>query len=170
MSGTIPDMEKERIQSFEQMKVWQEAHRLVLRVFEVTPRIGSDHQEAVAVAMEKVAIEVPRNIAEGFKRRGPRNKAHYYNVAQAALEALRYYCILARDLKHEIDYDELAGRCDQVGRMLDGLVRSMTRGRPYHGGHGRGRRRHERVEEDAGDEMVAEGGDYDPRLPPQDGQ
>jgi|GEM_PF-965262 len=162
-------MEKQRIQSFEQMKVWQEAHGLVLKVFESTPRIPSDHQDAVAVQMEKVAIEVPRNIAEGFKRRGPRNKAHYYNVAQAALEALRYYCILARDLKHEIDYDDLAGRCEQVGRMLEGLVRSMARG-PQQGGRTRGSRTTARREEQAGQEMSAEGGDYDPRLPPPEGQ
>ena len=129
--------DRERIGSFEQMKVWQEAHALVLRIFEVTPRIPPEQQEGLAAMMERAAIDVPKSIAEGFKRRGSRNKAHYYNLSQASLESLRYMLILCRDLKYEIDYDDLAYRGDQVSRMLDGLVRSMTRS----GGGGRGGRR-----------------------------
>ena len=134
--------DRERIASFEQMKVWQEAHALVLRIFEVTPRIPPEQQEGLAAMMERASIDVPKSIAEGFKRRGSRNKAHYYNLAQASLESLRYMLILCRDLKYEIDYDDLAYRGDQVSRMLDGLVRSMTRsGGTGNGGGGRGGRR-----------------------------
>lgn len=133
--------DRERIGSFEQMKVWQEAHALVLRIFEVTPRIPPEQQEGLAAMMERAAIDVPKSIAEGFKRRGSRNKAHYYNLSQASLESLRYMLILCRDLKYEIDYDDLAYRGDQVSRMLDGLVRSMTRTGGSGGGSGRGGRR-----------------------------
>ncbi|SRR5712691_11371233 len=132
--------DRERISSFEQMKVWQEAHALVLRIFELTPAIPAEQQEGLAALMEKAAIEVPKSIAEGFKRRGSRNKAHYYNLAQSALESLRYLLILCRDLKYNIDYEDLAYRGDQVSRMLDGLVRSMTRGGRGGGGGGGGRR------------------------------
>jgi four helix bundle protein len=139
---------RDRVTNFEDMKVWQEAHQLVLKVFEITPKIPSDLQESVGIMMEKAAIEVPRNIAEGFRRRGSRNKAHYYNMAQSSLEGLRYFFILARDLKVDIGYDDLAYRGDQVARMLDGLVRSMTRGtgnfRGGRGGRGGRDRGHQR--------------------------
>lgn len=127
---------RERIQNFEQMKVWQESHALALRVFEVAGRIPAEHREGLAVLMQQAAIEIPKSIAEGFKRRGSRNKAHYYNVAQSALEALRYFLIFARDLKHPVDFDDLWNRTEQISRMLDGLVRSVTR--PPHGGGGGG--------------------------------
>jgi four helix bundle protein len=134
--------QRERIDSFEKMKVWQEAHGLVLRIFELTPRIPEEQQEGLAMLMEKIAIDVPKSIAEGFKRRGSRNKAHYYNLAQSALEGLRYMLILGRDLKFDVDFDETNLRCEQVGRMLDGLIRSMTRGDGRGGGGGgEGRRR-----------------------------
>jgi four helix bundle protein len=145
----------DRISSFEQMKVWQEAHALVLRIFEVTPRIPPEQQEGLAALMEKTAIDVPKSIAEGFKRRGSRNKAHYYNLSQSALESLRYLLILCRDLKHDIDYEDLAYRGDQVSRMLDGLIRSMTRPAGGRGGgarRGRGRNdsRHQTDQHDDG--------------------
>jgi four helix bundle protein len=149
--------DRERISSFEQMKVWQEAHALVLRIFELTPRIPQEQQEGLAALLEKAAVEVPKFIAEGFKRRGSRNKAHYYNMAQSGLEGLRYLLILGRDLKFDIEYDDLAYRGDQISRMLDGLVRSMTRserggrgGGRRGGGGGGGRGRHR--DDDIGDE------------------
>lgn len=140
-------MDKERVGSFEQLKVWQEAHALVMQVFQTTPKLPPEQQEGLALAMERTAVEVPRGIAEGFKRRGSRNKAHYYNLAQTSLEALRYYFILCRDLKYEIGYEELTRAADQTGRMLEGLVRSMTRG-----GRGHGRERHEERSDDLPEE------------------
>lgn len=118
---------RERLDSFEKMKVWQEAHQLTLRVFANTPNLPAEQQAGLALQMEQAAINVPKSIAEGFKRRGPRNKAHFYNVAQTSAESLRYYFILCRDLGYTLEYDDLAGRADQVSRMLDGLVRSMLR-------------------------------------------
>ena len=109
-----------------------------LRIHPAHPRRAAGRSRRL---MEKAAIEVPKSIAEGFKRRGSRNKAHYYNLSQSALESLRYLLILCRDLKYDIDYDDLAYRGDQVSRMLDGLIRSMTRGGTSGGGGGgRGRR------------------------------
>src|SRR5687767_3990169 len=117
-----------RIDSFEKMKVWQEAHALTMKVFAATPNLPAEQQAGLALQMEQAAVAVPKSIAEGFKRRGPRNKAHFYNVAQTSLEALRYYFILCRDLGYDVSYDDLSYRGDQIARMLDGLIRSMMRG------------------------------------------
>lgn len=116
-----------RLDTFEKMKVWQEAHQLTLKVFAATPRLPESQQAGLAMQMEAAAVNVPKSIAEGFKRRGPRNKAHFYNIAQSSLESLRYYFILCRDLGYDIGYDDLSYRGDQIARMLDGLIRSMLR-------------------------------------------
>ncbi|HEY1683238.1 MAG TPA: four helix bundle protein [Tepidisphaeraceae bacterium] len=131
-----------RVKSFEDMKVWQEAHQLAIKVMEQTPRLPAEQQDGLALRIEAAAIDVPRYIAEGFKRRGSRNKSHFYDVARSTLEGLRYYFILCRDLKFDINFDDLSYRGDQVSRMLDGLVRSMSRNDRGRGGRrgGGGRR------------------------------
>jgi four helix bundle protein len=118
---------RQKLDTFEKMKVWQEAHQLTLKVFAATPRLPESQQAGLAMQMEAAAVGVPKSIAEGFKRRGPRNKAHFYNIAQSSLESLRYYFILCRDLGYDIGYEDLAYRGDQIARMLDGLIRSMLR-------------------------------------------
>lgn len=134
-------MEKERVESFEQLKVWQQAHALVMQIFKLTPTLPSEYQESIAAAMERTAVDVPRGIAEGFKRRGSNNKAHHYNLSQSALESLRYYLILCRDLNVKLDFENLSRDVDEIARMLDGLVRSVMRSR-HEGSNMRGRGRY----------------------------
>lgn len=131
---------RDQVRSFEDMKVWQEAHQLVQKVLSETPKLPAEQQEGIALMMERSAIEVPRYVAEGFKRRGSRNKAHYYDMARSSLEGLRYLFILCRDMKYGINFEDLSYRGDQVSRMLDGLVRSMVRTSRGPMGRGRGRR------------------------------
>ena len=107
------------------MEVWQIAHQLVLKVYAVTASLPSEERWGLTSQMPRAAISVPANIAEGFKRRGLKDKSHFYNIAQGSLEELRYFFILCRDLGHRIDYEDLASRASQIARMLAGLIRSL---------------------------------------------
>ena len=92
------------IERFEQLEVWQWAHRLVLNVYTTTRGLPTDQRFGLTNQMQRAAVSVPANIAEGFKRRGRGDKAHFYNIAQSSLEELRYYFILCRDLGYKVEY------------------------------------------------------------------
>ncbi|MEM9979908.1 MAG: four helix bundle protein [Cyanobacteria bacterium P01_D01_bin.2] len=113
------------IERFEQLEVWQEAHKLVLAVYRNTKELPSDERFGLISQMRRASISVPANIAEGFKRRGKGEKVRFYNIAQASLEELRYYFILCRDLEYPIEFDSLASSAERVGKMLNGLVRAV---------------------------------------------
>ncbi len=113
------------INSFEQLDVWQEAHRLVLGVYRLTEQLPSHERYGLISQMRRAAVSVPANIVEGFKRRGLRDKAHFYNIAQASLEELRYFFILCRDLGFLEIADSYFEACNRVGRMLHGLASSV---------------------------------------------
>jgi len=114
------------IENFQQLEVWQVAHSLVLRVYKNTKAMPDEEKFGLVSQMRRAAVSVPANIAEGFKRRGRADKAHFYNMGQSSLEELRYYCILCRDLGYKIDYQSLSGQAEQVARMLHGLVKAVT--------------------------------------------
>ena len=114
------------IQSFEQLEVWQWAHKLVLAVYRTTSGLPSDEKFGLISQMRRAAVSVPANIAEGFKRRGRADKKHFYNIGQSSLEELRYYFILCRDLGYKLDSPALADQADHIGRMLTGLIKSVT--------------------------------------------
>ena len=62
------------IQRFEQLEVWQGAHQLVLHIYKATQSVPSDQRFGLVTQMQRAAVSVPANIAEGFKRRGRQDK------------------------------------------------------------------------------------------------
>jgi len=118
------------IESFEQLEVWKEAHELVLHVYKNAQKLPADEKFGLISQMRRASVSVPANIAEGFKRRSRADKIHFYNIAQASLEGLRYYFILCRDLGFRLESDTLAEQAKQVARMLQGLISSIEKRTP----------------------------------------
>ena len=109
---------------FEELSVWQKSHQLVLRVYKMTAGFPKSETFGLAAQMRRAAVSVPANIAEGFKRRGRPDKARILNIAQASLEELRYYLILAKDLGYAATGDENAAT-DEVARMLGAYTATL---------------------------------------------
>jgi four helix bundle protein len=68
--------------------------------------------------MQRASVSVAANIAEGFKRRGPADKARMLNIAQGSLEECRYYLILSQDLGYA-DTEQQMIVLEEVSRFLE---------------------------------------------------
>ena len=74
-----------RIERFQQLKVWQEAHQLVLATYQLTKGFPSEERFGLISQMRRAAVSVPANIAEGFKRRGIQDKLRFYRATLARI-------------------------------------------------------------------------------------
>jgi four helix bundle protein len=110
---------------FEQLEVWQRAHQLVLAIYRITAAFPPEERFGLTSQMRRAAVSIPANIAEGFKRRGQRDKVHFYNISQGSLEEVCYYLLLATDLSYSIHADEHTGLVEETARMLQGLINSI---------------------------------------------
>lgn len=117
---------RKRAERFEDLEVWQCAHKLVLEIYKITSVFPAEEKFGLISQMRRAGVSIAANIAEGFKKRGTKDKTNFYNIAQGSLEELRYYLILSRDLGY---LNVIAGTMDDldaVGRMLYGLINSIT--------------------------------------------
>ena len=71
-----------------------------------------------------MAVSIPANIAEGFRRRGKPDKARYMNIAEGSLEECRYYLILAKDLGNG-DATNLANKVEEISRLLNAYTAAI---------------------------------------------
>ncbi len=111
-----------KINSFEQLDVWREAHSLVLEIYQITGHFPAEERFGLISQMRRAAVSVPANIAEGFKRRGSNDKVRFYNIAQSSLEELRYYIILCQDLRYLGSYRDFKGKFDVIAKRLNRLI------------------------------------------------
>ena len=110
---------------FQDLEVWQKAHELVLDVYRMTKGFPSDERYGLISQMRRAAVSVPANIAEGFKRRGQREKIRFYNIGESSLEEVKYYFILSRDLGYAPDIQQRMAKAESVSRMLYRLIESV---------------------------------------------
>ena len=73
------------------------------------------------------AASIPANIAEGNGRENTRVYVQFLRVAQGSLKELETHVLLAHtvELMDRPDKDFLIDRCDEIGRLLRALIRSL---------------------------------------------
>lgn len=114
-----------KIQSFEDLSVWKKGHELVLDIYRLTGELPADEKFGLVSQMRRAAVSAAANIAEGFRRRGFRDKLNFYNISQSSLSELRYYLILVKDLEYVSIPDRVNLLIEEIGKMLHGLMSSV---------------------------------------------
>lgn len=109
---------------FQDLLVWQKAHRLVLRIYETTATFPRSEIFGLVSQMRRSAASVPSNIAEAFGRRTAADKARVLNIAASSLRELQYQLILATDLRYTQDIT-MSQAAEEVSMMLSAYERTI---------------------------------------------
>src|SRR5947199_483239 len=110
--------------TFQDLLVWQKAHRFVLEVYALTAAFPKQETYGLCLQMRRAAVSIPANIAEGFRRRGKADKARFMNMAEGSVEECRYYSILAKDLGYG-NTETLAASLQEVSRLLSAYAAAI---------------------------------------------
>jgi four helix bundle protein len=109
--------------TFEDVQLWQKAHKWVLGVYRVTETFPKHELFGLTSQLRRAALSVPANFAEGFKKTSRADKLRFYNIAQGSLSECRYYLILSRDLGYA-QTSRLMAELQEVSRMLEAYCRA----------------------------------------------
>lgn len=120
-------MQKEKIQTFTQLNAWMTSHKLVLKVFkefEKTSKVNSLRSQ-----IERSAVSITSNIAEGFGRQSQLDKKHFYIMARGSAYELQNQLLIARDINliSTDTFKEIAKLSVDSTKLLHGLIRSLDR-------------------------------------------
>ena len=120
------------IKGFEDLKVWQKSHELVLEVYKVTQEFPNQEKFGLTSQIRRSAVSVAANIAEGSMRQHLNEYIQMLYIAQGSLSETKYYLMLARDLKYlsNVKSQELFDRSEEIGKMLSGLINSLKNLKP----------------------------------------
>ena len=114
------------IRIFQDLKVWQKGHCLVLEIYRNTQNFPRREEFGLVSQIMRSAVSICANIAEGGKK-STRDFARFLEIADGSLEETKYHLILSRDLKYIApgDYEHLMELCNEIGRMLYALRKSL---------------------------------------------
>ena len=118
-----------KVECFKQLEVWRKARCIRKQIYQITKTFPEFEQYALSVQMNRTAVSITANIAEGLGRQSWAENMRFCRISRGSAFELRDYLTTAYDEKYisGTACDELDKDIIGVVQMLNGYIRSMTR-------------------------------------------
>lgn len=116
-----------KIESFEQLVVWQKSQDLAVSVYLLTKDFPKDELFAMTSQLRRAASSISANIAEGFGRSSPNDKLHFYTMAYGSLLEVKSFLYLANKLAYISNEDlmNLLEHCTRCQKLINASKKSL---------------------------------------------
>ena len=116
------------IRSYKDLKVWQSGVDLVEAVYRISSGFPNHERYGLASQIQRAAVSVPSNIAEGHERHHLNEYLQHLSIALASLAEAETQLEIARRLNYISDdsAQEIATGMDSLGKQIRSLRSSLS--------------------------------------------
>jgi len=113
-----------KFQRFEDIIAWQESKELVFLIYKV---FRDNRDFSFKDQIQRAAISVMNNIAEGFERSGDKEFRKFLYIAKGSCGEVRSMLYLAINFKYisDTDFELIYEKSTQVSKIVSGLIKKM---------------------------------------------
>lgn len=117
---------------YKNLKVWQNAISLTMRIYDVADKFPNYERYGLANQMERAAVSIPSNIAEGCGRQSDKEFYYFLHIAKGSIYELQtqLYIASGRGYMSDEDMEEINHMIDDLGKMISGLLRRVEERNP----------------------------------------
>lgn len=128
----------DKIRDYRDLRVWERAMQLVVSCYKATRRFPKSELYALSSQVQRAAVSVPSNIAEGNGRAYLGDYIRHLSIANGSLMELETHIRVARRLSYlsEVEESEILGVSGEVGRMLATLTGRLRKRKLANGATG----------------------------------
>lgn len=117
------------IESFKDLEIWRKGIALAKEIYLLTRDFPKEEIYGLTNQMQRAAISIPSNIAEGFLRQYLKERIQFLFVALSSCGELDTQFFLAKELGYlrEDGFVALSERINHLARMIRALINSLSR-------------------------------------------
>jgi four helix bundle protein len=108
------------ISSYRELKVWQKSFTLAEQVYKITQSLPKSEQFGLVSQIQRCAVSIPSNIAEGQQRKSNKEFSHFIGIARGSAAELSTQLLLAKSI-YKLDIDILIFEIEEIQKMLYSL-------------------------------------------------
>ena len=118
-----------KINRFEDLDCWKEAHNIVNRVYGVCSANEFKREYSLVDQIKRAATSIMANIAEGFSRKGNKEFIQFLFISKSSAAELQSHLYIALDQGYinRSQFDELYEQIDKVQRQLSNFIKLNTK-------------------------------------------
>lgn len=113
--------------NYRELVVWQKAMAVVTQVYRVSSKWPAQERFGLIPQARRCAVSVASNIAEGEGRGSDQDFVRFLWIAHGSLRELETPLLIAEELEFSarVQIRSLLSACEEVGRMIQGLIRRL---------------------------------------------
>jgi four helix bundle protein len=116
------------ITRFEDIVAWQKARQLTALVYALTRQPAFSRDSALSSQIQRAAVSIMSNIAEGFERARPNEFRQFLSIAKSSCAEVRSLLYVAHEVGHLDDqqFSQAMRLAEEVARITGALRASIA--------------------------------------------
>lgn len=118
--------------SFRDMPVWQNAHKLATEVYTLTINLPKSEDYSLTSQIRRSSNSIPANIAEGFGRKTIKDKVNFYVISRGSAFETQNHLIYGNAVGYfaSANTDQLLGQYDNLIFEINKIISSLSQPKP----------------------------------------
>ena len=112
------------VQSFRELIVWQKSIELVDEIYELVANLPQNENYGLKSQMQRAAVSIPSNIAEGKKRGTKKDFIQFLRIADGSAAELETQLIITKR-RYKVESKKAESLLNEVEKMLNAMIRSL---------------------------------------------
>ena len=115
--------------NFREYKVWQDAVEYASLVYNVTEKMPWFEKKGLCDQLQRAAVLISSNIAEGAARSSSTEFIHFLNYALGSAFEVETQLLVSKNIGYLTDdiYSQLSNKISSIERQLNGLISSLRK-------------------------------------------
>ena len=114
------------IKRYSDLVVWQKAMDLTVDIYKITKTFPTEEKYGLVSQMQRSAVSIPSNIAEGFERVGTKSYIQFLSIANGSRAELLTQLEICERLGYINDISKFRESLEEIGKMLVIMIRNLT--------------------------------------------
>ena len=121
--------DNKKARNFRNYKVWQDAVDYATKVYKITSEMPWFEKKGLCDQMQRAAVSISSNIAEGAAKPSDSEFAHYLDTSLGSAFEVETQLLIAKNVGYiNIDlYTDLLNDLNEIERQINGLINSIRK-------------------------------------------
>jgi four helix bundle protein len=117
-----------KINHFEELECWQEARKLVKKVYEATKDDKVRKDLRLSGQIQGASVSIMANIAEGFVRRSNKEFSQFLFIAMSSAAEVQSHLYVALDQGYidQKQFDAIYNQANKTAKIISGLIKYLS--------------------------------------------
>ncbi len=117
----------EKITSYQDLKMWQKAKDFAVHVYKATEQFPAEERYGLTSQSRRASVSIASNIAEGFRRRFPKEKIQFLRMAYGSGAEIETQLIIAYELGYleKEKYEKLTNELAEIMKIINVVINRL---------------------------------------------